>query len=247
MKDLTEELRMKYLGKRDPIGNVVNMLMRFNFCCTELFAHKGDLTLTVLRERGKGTLDSSVVVEIYTGLKNRDLKLLAINNNMMTYNFTKYYYTFVNTYTGLGAKILLGPDDADQLDKVLGIIYDSSKFFEYEQRLLELRFELSVLIEDTIYPALKERGFSIYKDRQFSGSRIDFGIVPKLFIRNSCMDYVFSRTSVHVPFIGFGVHPITGKFLALDVRENNLQNYHQVDLKELSKEELVRYIYSIII
>jgi hypothetical protein len=247
MKDLTEELRMKYIGKRDPIGNVVSTLTLFNFSCTELFAHKGDLALTVLREGGKGTLDTSVVVEIYTGLRNRDLKLVAINNNVMTYNFTKYYYTFVNTYTGLGAKILLGPEDVGQLGSILSIIYDSSKFFEYEQRLLELRFELSVLIEDVIYPALKERGFSIYKDRQFSGARIDFGIVPKLFIRNSCMDYVFYRTSVHVPYIGFGVHPITGKFLALDVRENNLQNYHQVDLKELSKEELVRYIYSIII
>lgn len=247
MKDLTEELRMKYIGKRDPMGNVVNTLLtRFNFCCTELFTHKGDLLLTVLREKGKGVLDSSVVVEIYTGQKNRDLKLLAINNNMMTYNFTKYYYTFVNTYTGLGAKILLGPEDVDQLDKILGIIYNSSKFFEYEQRLLELRFELSILIEDVIYPALKERGFSIYKDRQFSGSRVDYGIVPKLLIKNSCLDYAFQRTSVHVPFIGFGVHPITGKFLALDVRDNNLQYYNQ-DLKKLSNEELVDYIRSIIV
>lgn len=247
MKDLTEELRMRYIGKRDPISNVVNTLLtRFNFCCTELSTHKGDLLLTVLREKGKGILDSNVVVEIYTDQKRKDLELLVINNNMMTYNFTKYYYDATNYYMGLDAKVLLGPEDIGQLSKILSIIYDSTKFFEYEQRLLELRFELSILIESTIYPMLKENEYRIYRNRQFSNSRIDLGVVPKVRVKNSCLDYIFARLNGNTPFIGFGVHPVTGRFIVLDVKESNLQNYHQVDLNELSKEELVEHIKSII-
>lgn len=246
MKDLTEELRRKHIGRRDPISDVVNTLLRINFHCTELFTHKGDLLLTVLREKGGSTLDSRIVVEIYTDNKRRDLELIAINNNIMTYNFTKYYYDATNFYMGLDAKILLGPEDVGQLGKILSIIYDSTEFFENEQRLLELRFDLSILIECTIYPVLKENGFSIYRNRQFGNSRIDLGVVPKVRVKNSCLDYIFARLDGNTPFIGFGVHPITGRFIVLDVKESNIQNYHLVDLNELSKEELTKYIKSII-
>ena len=246
MKDLTEELRMRYIGKRDPISNVVNTLLRTGFQCTELSTHKGDLLLTVLREKGKSVLDSRIVVEIYTDEKKKNLKLVVINNNIMTYNFTKYFYDATNYYMGLDAKVLLGPEDADQLSKILSIIYDSTKFFEYEQRLLELRFELSIMIESTIYPMLKENEYRIYRNRQFGNSRIDMGVVPKVRVKNSCIDYIFARLNGNTPFIGFGVHPITGRFIVLDVKESNIQSYHQVDLNELSKEELVEHIKSII-
>ena len=164
----------------------------------------------------------------------------------MTYNFTKYYYDATNFYMGLDAKVLLGPEDTDQLSKILSIIYNSTKFFEYEQRLLELRFELSIMIESTIYPMLKENGYRIYRNRQFSNSRIDLGVVPKVRVKNSCLDYIFARLNGNTPFIGFGVHPVTGRFIVLDAKESNLQNYHRVDLNELSKEELTKYIKSII-
>lgn len=172
--------------------------------------------------------------------------MVVVNNNIMTYNFTKYYYDATNYYMGLDAKILLGPEDTDQLSKILSIIYNSTKFFEYEQRLLELRFELSIMIESTIYPMLKENEYRIYRNRQFSNSRIDLGTVPKVRVKNSCIDYIFARLNGNTPFIGFGVHPVTGRFIVLDVKESNLQNYHRVDLNELSKEELTKYIKSII-
>ena len=246
MKDLTEELRIKHIGRRDPISDVVNILLRTGFQCTELSTHKGDLLLTVLREKGKSILDSRIVVEIYTDEKKENLELVVVNNNIMTYNFTKYYYDATNYYMGLDAKVLLGPEDVDQLSKILSIIYDSTKFFEYEQRLLELRFELSIMIESTIYPVLKENEYRIYRNRQFGSSRIDLGTVPKVHVKNSCLDYIFTRLDEKKPFIGFGVHPVTGRFIVLDVKESNLQNYHQVDLNELSKEELVEYIKTII-
>lgn len=246
MKDLTEELRLRYIGKRDPISDVVNTLLRTGFQCTELSTHKGDLLLTVLREKGMSILDSRIVVEIYTDEKKKNLKLVVINNNIMTYNFTKYFYDATNYYMGLDAKVLLGPEDAGQLSKILSIIYDSTKFFEYEQRLLELRFDLSIMIESTIYPLLKDNEYRIYRNRQFGNSRIDLGVVPKVRVKNSCLDYIFARLNGNTPFIGFGVHPITGRFLVLDVKENNIQSYHQVDLNELSKEELVEHIKSII-
>lgn len=173
MKDLTEELRRKYIGKRDPISDVVNTLLRTGFQCTELSTYKGDLLLTVLREKGKSVLDSRIVVEIYTDEKKKNLELVVVNNNIMTYNFTKYFYDATNYYMGLDAKVLLGPEDAGQLSKILSIIYDSTKFFEYEQRLLELRFDLSIMIESTIYPMLKENEYRIYRNRQFGNSRID--------------------------------------------------------------------------
>lgn len=239
MKDLTEELRIKHIGKRDPISDVVNTLLRTGFQCTELSTHKGDLLLTVLREKGMSILDSRIVVEIYTDGRKENLELVVVNNNIMTYNFTNYYM-------GLDAKVLLGPEDVDQLSKILSIIYDSTKFFGYEQRLLELRFELSIMIESTIYPMLKENGYRIYRNRQFSNSRIDLGVVPKVRVKNSCLDYIFARLNGNTPFIGFGVHPVTGRFIVLDAKESNLQNYHRVDLNELSKEELTKYIKSII-
>lgn len=75
MKDLTEELRRKYIGKRDPISDVVNTLLRTGFQCTELSTHKGDLLLTVLREKGMSILDSRIVIEIYTDEKKEKLRV----------------------------------------------------------------------------------------------------------------------------------------------------------------------------
>lgn len=239
MEELTEELRRLYIGKVSPTGRVINLLLRKGFVGAARY--KADnMNCIILQEyKGDFVASSDVIVEVYVDANDSNmLELININNKILTYNFSDHYYKEVKFYTGLGASVLLGPEDAGQLLKVLDIICDRSKYFEYEQRLIELRFDMSLKIETIIDPLMESYGYTLFRNRQFSGSNFSVGRVKGLDLDNSCLDYIYTRLSGKQPYLGFGVHPITGKLLMIGVELNKLQKFRQVDLSELSDEEI---------
>lgn len=240
MEDLTERIRKFYFGSNSSAGRVVNLLLRRGFVCVTFHRLTENMKCIVLQEsKGDFVASSDAVVEVYVDYNDSsELGLININNKILTYNFSDHYYNKVRFYAGLGASVLLGPEDSEQLSKVLDIIYDKSKYFEYEQRLLELRFDLSLKIETVINPLMESYGYTLFRNRQFSSSKFSAGRVIGLDLDNSCLDYIYTRLSGKQPFLGFGVHPITGKLLMLGVETNKLQKFPQVDLSSLSDEEI---------
>lgn len=240
MEDLTERLFKFYVGSSSSVGKVVNLLLRRGFKCTVFFEKEGVMARIVLQDsKSDFVISSDAVIEVYVDYNDYDaLKLININNNILTYNFSDHYYNEVKFYTGLGASVLLGPRDVEQLSKVLDIIYDRSKYFEYEQRLIELRFDMSLKIETVINPLMESYGYTLFRNRQFSGSKFSISRVRGLDLDNSCLDYIYTRLSGKQPYLGFGVHPITGKLLMIGVELGKLQKFPQVDLSELSDENI---------
>lgn len=223
MEELTEELRRLYIGKVSPTGRVINLLLRKGFVGAARYKAENMNCIILQEYKGDFVASSDVIVEVYVDANDSHmLELININNKILTYNFSDHYYKEVKFYTGLGASVLLGPEDAGQLLKVLDIICDRSKYFEYEQRLIELRFDMSLKIETVINPLMESYGYTLFRNRQFSGSNFSVGRVKGLDLDNSCLDYIYTRLSGKQPYLGFGVHPITGKLLMIGVELNKL-------------------------